>query len=128
MAARYWSENGILTEPASDYTFEASTLDVNQGQVNIIQGITCSNNIVIVEAIPNEGFDFSHWSDGTTDNPRSIVVEDDMTLVAYFNLIGADVKYIDANDGIIPHKIILNGHIYIQNNDKTYTITGAEVK
>ena len=35
-------------------------------------------------AIPNEGFRFSHWHDGNTDNPHVITVTHDTTFRAFF--------------------------------------------
>ncbi|MBQ9473051.1 MAG: T9SS type A sorting domain-containing protein [Bacteroidales bacterium] len=36
-------------------------------------------------AVPNEGFAFSHWSDGDTNNPRQVLLMQDTTFVAYFD-------------------------------------------
>ena len=35
-------------------------------------------------AVPNEGYVFSHWSDGNTENPRTITVTEDATYTAIF--------------------------------------------
>lgn len=37
-----------------------------------------------VSAMPQPGYEFSHWSDGVMDNPRSITMNGDVTLVAVF--------------------------------------------
>lgn len=39
---------------------------------------------ISVEALPNEGYHFSAWSDGVTENPRSIVVTDSFSLSPQF--------------------------------------------
>lgn len=39
---------------------------------------------VTVQAIAFNGYLFEQWSDGVTDATRTIIVEDDLTLVAYF--------------------------------------------
>ena len=36
-------------------------------------------------AVPNMGHTFSHWSDGVTDNPRTIEMNGDSSLVAFFH-------------------------------------------
>ncbi|MCQ2329442.1 MAG: T9SS type A sorting domain-containing protein [Paludibacteraceae bacterium] len=35
-------------------------------------------------ATPLSGYQFSHWNDGNTDNPRNITVTADATFTAYF--------------------------------------------
>lgn len=39
---------------------------------------------IILEAIPNDGYMFKSWSDGITDNPRIIILQDNMSLGATF--------------------------------------------
>lgn len=39
-------------------------------------------SIVTIEAIPNYGCNFQKWSDGNSDNPRTIVVTEDMDISA----------------------------------------------
>ena len=36
-------------------------------------------------AIPNSGYAFDHWNDGSTDNPRTVTVNNNMSFTAYFN-------------------------------------------
>ncbi|MBQ9474143.1 MAG: fibronectin type III domain-containing protein [Bacteroidales bacterium] len=40
---------------------------------------------VYLEAYPNYGFHFTHWSDGDTNNPRWLVLTSDTFLTAYFD-------------------------------------------
>ena len=37
-----------------------------------------------LNAIANAGYEFSKWSDGETDNPRTVIVENDMSYTAQF--------------------------------------------
>jgi hypothetical protein len=37
-----------------------------------------------LKATPNSGYKFSHWSNGKTYNPYTMVIQDDLNLVAYF--------------------------------------------
>lgn len=39
---------------------------------------------ITITAIANSGFCFDHWSDGNTQNPRTITVSEDISLTAYF--------------------------------------------
>lgn len=39
---------------------------------------------------PEVGYQFDHWNDGNTDNPRNITVDGDVTYTAYFKEVGGD--------------------------------------
>lgn len=42
------------------------------------------NSVANISAYPNQGYIFTHWNDGNTENPRNIVVTQDSSFVAYF--------------------------------------------
>ena len=46
-----------------------------------------SGSVVSISATPDSGYRFKQWSDGNTDNPRSIAVNGDISLSAAFELI-----------------------------------------
>lgn len=46
-----------------------------------------SGSVVSISASPDPNYRFKQWSDGNTDNPRSITVNGDITLSATFELI-----------------------------------------
>ena len=43
-----------------------------------------SGTVLTIEGTGNTGYDFDEWSDGNTDNPRTITVTGDLTLTAAF--------------------------------------------
>lgn len=91
-------------------------------------GIYIMGNSALISATPNEGYEFDHWSDDNTENPREIIVDADIELTAYFrSLVGTDIEDAYTND-ITPHKVLQDGQIFILRGNKTYTITGAEVR
>lgn len=53
-------------------------------------GTYTAGSTINVEAIPYDGFVFSRWNDGVTDNPRTVTVNANMTLVAFFSGVGVD--------------------------------------
>jgi hypothetical protein len=80
--------------------------------------IKCATNEVITVVIhPQEGYVFSHWSDDNKDTIRNIIVEQDITLMAYFevekkhavniNLCGNHQQSFVITDG---SKIALHAH------------------
>lgn len=54
---------------------------------------------VTIEAIPNEGYEFYAWSDGNTENPRTVIIENNLT--AIFNDITGKEIYYTTTDGNI---------------------------
>lgn len=62
------------------YTITAS------GEHGIVKGrgMYEYNAVVYLTAVPDKGYHFVKWSDGNTDNPRSVMVECDTTYTAEF--------------------------------------------
>ena len=67
----------------SQYSFSVTSEDSNKGTVNIDKEPACGVNAEFV-AIPNQGYQFQKWSDGNTENPRSLAVKEDVSLKAIF--------------------------------------------
>lgn len=42
---------------------------------------------ITLEATANEGYTFDHWNDGSTQNPRTVVVNNNLSFTAYFTAI-----------------------------------------
>ena len=76
------------------FSINASSADTTMGTVSILAQPTCSSPAAEVNAVPNDGFRFNHWSDGNSDNPRSLTLTSDTAITAYF------VAVIITNDGI----------------------------
>ena len=77
-------------------------------------------------ATPNNGYEFKQWSDGSTANPYSFLVEKDMTIEALFEPT-TPIENVVAEEHIAPRKVFRNGQVYILRGGKTYTLTGVEV-
>ena len=67
------------------YSFNVVSEDVNKGTVQILAQPTQSSPQATFVALPNTGYTFSRWSDGNTQNPRSITVTQDTILIAFFS-------------------------------------------
>ena len=70
-------------EDIQPYTLSALSEDTLRGTVQVTTLPTCTGPAVI-EATPKFFYVFDHWSDGSTDNPRTIELTQDTTLVAHF--------------------------------------------
>ena len=81
-SAEYWSEFTNFRE-SFPYTFSATTADATMGSVTIETAPACGVDAVI-KATPNDDYRFVKWSDGNTENPRTITVAEDITLTAEF--------------------------------------------
>lgn len=66
------------------FTFTATSANEQQGTVQILTMPTCTSPQAVVYASANSGYHFDHWSDGSTSNPYSLTVTDDLDLIGYF--------------------------------------------
>ena len=89
-SSEFWCEYYDLIHEGSLFVLEVTSSDAAQGTIAILQEPGCDNgNTAIFEAVPNGGGHyFTQWSDGNTDNPRTLAVEEDTYLVAYFEYDG----------------------------------------
>lgn len=83
-------------------TSGVATIEIKSGNIEVLshpyilrtlttgngttQGDNVFNNVdtTVISATPNTGYHFSQWSDGNTDNPRTVVVTSDTTFTAEF--------------------------------------------
>jgi len=68
----------------SEFSYLAYSTDAGRGFVQVVSRPTCTNPEVVLDAVPAQGYHFGHWSDGNTDNPRSLVLTGDTTVLAIF--------------------------------------------
>jgi len=103
--------------------------DYNMGSVNYSgENQFYYQDVIRLEAYPSyERYEFERWSDGNTENPRTIIIDRDIELTAYFREVSEGIEDIHI-EGNLPQKIVVDGQIYILRGDKTYTVTGQEVK
>lgn len=88
-----WRYLNVVSEML--FVFSATADDPSQGSVEVCHTPTCDNMMAEVYAVPNEGYHFSHWSDGSTDPHHYVMVLHDLALVAYFEEGNAPVSIDD---------------------------------
>jgi hypothetical protein len=66
-----------------EYIITANSNNESQGIVGG-GGYYCNGDVVNLTATPLAGYQFAHWHDGNTDNPRTIIVSSDSTFIAFF--------------------------------------------
>ena len=70
----------IFTEAVSTPTITVTVNDATMGSATY----TLDGNTAVLTATPNEGYEFTGWSDGNTENPRTVTVTSDTAFVAIF--------------------------------------------
>ena len=96
------NSNGCTAEAETTFVLKErdnATLTVTAGEggsVNEVSGTYTEGTIIELVATPDEGYRFTGWSDGNTDNPRSLSLDENTTLTAAFEQITYMVKFIDA--------------------------------
>ena len=78
-AASGWNSFTNIQEPLAEYSINV-TCATAEGEVDVYNSI-CGNSI---SAHPSHGYHFVQWSDGNTDNPRTLKLTQDTTLIAMF--------------------------------------------
>ncbi len=120
-----------FVEPAVN--FFVRTQNYSYGKVQILKQPICSDPIAEFEAIPTANYRFDHWSDGNTDNPRSLYVTGDTSLIAYFERLDVGVQEIkDANVKVyVSGNSILIEDAYAQGYENemvtVYDVLGREI-
>ena len=79
------TQDGLyIKEPDPENTLTVATTNDQHGAARIVQSNACDDDNAIIEAVANYGYHFVQWNDGNTDNPRNIVVTEDVTYTAEF--------------------------------------------
>lgn len=69
-------------------TFTLTVLCNSAEGSTVGSGTYTAGSTATIAAIPNSGFMFDKWNDDNTDNPRQVVVNSDMTFLAFFKGTG----------------------------------------
>ena len=77
-----------------------------------------------IAVIPNEGYTFDKWSDGNTDNPRKIIVTEDVNLIAILKSNSPSTN-LDSNFNTEIRIYTTNGTLHIEGATSDYHILDA---
>ena len=70
----------IFTETETAPTITVTVNDATMGSATY----TLDGNTAVLTATPNEGYEFTGWNDGNTENPRTVTVTSDTAFTAIF--------------------------------------------
>lgn len=68
-----------------------TSADATQGTVEG-GGFYAQSQTTVITAFPQKNYRFSHWSDGSYENPRTITISGDSLIKAHFAYTGCEVK------------------------------------
>ena len=120
---RYYTLNGNDTLTASFVPNQyALTVECNSGQGTVSGGGSYDYNTThSITATPATGYHFTQWSDGNTDNPRSVTLTQDTTFTAQF-AINVYTLTVTADE----HGTVSGGGDYEHGTEATLTATADE--
>ena len=78
----------VVTAAAEEVTTATITVTVNDATMGSAT-YTLDGNTAVLTATPNEGYEFTGWNDGNTENPRTVTVTSDTAFVAIFTANGS---------------------------------------
>lgn len=117
----------IFVEEGSIFNITATTADPTMGTVTG-GGPYGVGEEAVLTAIPNTGYQFDHWDDGNTMNPRTITVSADASFTAYFV---ATQRIDDVIPDVAVNVYVLGSQIVVETNLKDeigiYDIVGRKV-
>ena len=81
--------------------YNLSVTSVQQIGIAVGSGRFADSTVVEIAAIPICGNHFVQWSDGNTENPRHVLVTDDISLLATFDVDEVGITNVDAPSATI---------------------------
>ena len=122
----YIVADSLITEK-SPYSCQTHSNNTSFGTVTITQEPTCINPTLVVTATPtnNNRYGFSKWSDGISENPRTIVLTSDTTLYAEF-YDKSDALYLLSLNYDSSKGYVIGGGAYPHNSYVTLTAYPAD--
>ena len=111
------TDNPRLIDPLEDMTYTAefakntyTITDQSDSLQGSIAGAKQAEYLdeVLLIAMPKRSYRFVQWSDGVTDNPRTIVLTSDTALTAEFiHVLEVNVNYLDKNGSLIQNEEVV---------------------
>lgn len=77
-----WMIRAIL-DPRDKFHVASAPNDINAGDITGM-GYYAPGDIVTLNALPKNGYQFSYWSNGSTDNPLHFMLTCDTAFIAFF--------------------------------------------
>ena len=94
-------------QKCTPYSYAVKLNDDNMGRVATSYS-GCPKNELYINAVPRNGYRFVQWSDGVKENPRTIVLTQDTTIIAEFAIdaTGYSITFLGKDGGTIDSGIL----------------------
>ncbi len=79
-----WGQFANINGSSDIYTIILESANPEIGVAQIVHALDCETGTAVIEAIAVEGYAFLAWTDGNTDNPRTVGIISDTTFTAIF--------------------------------------------
>lgn len=80
-----------IIQPLTYYTLTSQSANINQGLV-AGNGRFPEGTEIEIAAVPIQGYRFIQWNDGSTENPRSVTLNEDLIFMASFEAAPAGIN------------------------------------
>ena len=134
---RYWND-GNTENPRSVVLTQDTAFTATVNNLYVLSGVSEHGIItgagdypygsyVMLAVIPDQGYKFLRWSDGTIYNPYSLVLEKDLMVEAIMEPVASEVDEHESDDHSAT-KIMKDGAIYIIKNGQMYNLYGTLIE
>lgn len=113
-----------VTAVAEDATYYTITATAEHATITGT-GVYETGATATLTVVPDEGYQFLSWSDGNTDNPRTITVTSDAQYEAVCEALITDIKPSERNTLIL--KQVTNGQLIIIRDGVRYNVLGTRL-
>ncbi len=97
------------------YTIDVAANNSDWGTVTG-GGYFLGGSTITIEATANDAYEFAQWSDGVSDNPRSVLVERDWTYIAQFRPLGDAIEEIAVDNCVV---YVVHDRIFVATDRET---------
>ena len=94
--AEFAEDESAVTPPTSTGSYTIGAADTNEGSVSV-DGDAGIGKTVTLTATPKDGYRFKQWSDGNTENPRTVTITEGMNLKAEFEILVFTINVVPNN-------------------------------
>lgn len=124
-AADVWKEMYVqaMENDVRTFTLNVSSADENKGTTTH-GGTYDENSDVLIYAAAKEGYQFSRWNDGNTDNPRTVKMIGDLSYKAYFEAVIPICAYNITASANAEEGTVIGGGIYDAGTQITLAAIG----
>lgn len=102
------------------YHIDLSSNNDDYGWVRGDTTVVWPDSTATMQAVPYDGYVFSNWSDGSTENPRTVTVQQDMSFMAIFKAFKYTITVV-ADDPTMG--TVMGGGTYLPNEQVTIMAT-----